>query len=273
MSKIFRVKVEELKHESFKENLLGRVQAFSYVVEFQKRGLPHIHILLIMYPESKLHSPSQYDSFVSAEIPDEINQPYLYSLVFKHMLHGPCGPANPDNVCMRDGKCKNHYFKEFNDTTNHAPNGYPVYRKRNNGCIAHACGRVLDNRWVVPYNLYLLAKFDCHINIEICSTIKLVKYLYKYVYKGHDRVACSVSPSDAQENIDEISAFQIGRWIAPPESCWRIFSFPLNEMQPPVLTFQLHLPNYQYTSFLATDPIFRILEGTQPQRTMLTEFF
>lgn len=29
---------------------------------------------------------------------------------------------------------------------------------------------------------------DCHINVEVCLTIKAVKYLYKYMYKGHDKV-------------------------------------------------------------------------------------
>lgn len=51
----------------------------------------------------------------------------------------------------------------------------------------------LDNRWVVPYNPYLCQKFDCHINVEVCATIKAVKYIYKYVYKGHDRAQVEVT--------------------------------------------------------------------------------
>jgi hypothetical protein len=40
---------------------------------------------------------------------------------------------------------------------------------------------------VVPYNPYLSLLFNCHINVEVCTSIAVVKYLYKYVYKGHDR--------------------------------------------------------------------------------------
>jgi hypothetical protein len=29
-------------------------------------------------------------------------------------------------------------------------------------------------------------QYKCHINDEVCSSITVVKYLYKYVYKGHD---------------------------------------------------------------------------------------
>ncbi len=48
-------------------------------------------------------------------------------------------------------------------------------------------GFVFDNRWVVPYNPYFTMRYKCHINVEVCSSITTVKYLYKYVYKGHDR--------------------------------------------------------------------------------------
>ena len=51
-----------------------------------------------------------------------------------------------------------------------------------------ADGRQLDSRWVVPHHLWLCQMFDCHINVKICAPIHAVKYVYKYIYKGHDRV-------------------------------------------------------------------------------------
>ena len=44
----------------------------------------------------------------------------------------------------------------------------------------------MDNSWVVPYNPYLTLKYNAHINLELCSTVKSVKYLYKYIYKGYN---------------------------------------------------------------------------------------
>ena len=61
-------------------------------------------------------------------------------------------------------------------------------------------GAQVDNRWVVPYNPYLLLKFNAHINVEICSTVSAVKYLYEYVYKGHDRVIIEFKAGG--ENVD-----------------------------------------------------------------------
>ena len=61
-------------------------------------------------------------------------------------------------------------------------------------------GIELGNRCVVPYNSYLLLKFNAHINVEICSTASAVKYLYKYVYKGHGRAIIGFHTGEYTEN-------------------------------------------------------------------------
>ena len=68
----------------------------------------------------------------------------------------------------------------------------------------------LDNRWVVPYNPYLLLKYNAHINVEIFSTVSAVKYLYKYVYRGHDRAIIELQSSDHTDKprqVDEVSNY------------------------------------------------------------------
>ena len=95
----------------------------------------------------------------------------------------------------------------------------------------------LDNRWDVPFNAYLCALFDAHINVEICSTVKAVKYFYKYVYKVHDRGVFEVSVPTPEEDtsnnkkrteVDEIARFMDARYISPPEAFWHIFHFSLH---------------------------------------------
>ncbi len=127
------------------------------------------------------------------------------------MLHGPCGVAQKSTPCFRDGKCSKKFPKAFSAVTTTAEHGYPLYRRGDNGRFVNVGGAKLDNRWVVPYNPYLLLKYNAHINVEICSTVSAVKYLYKYVYKGHDRAivefksSCNGPDTAGPKRVDEIS--------------------------------------------------------------------
>jgi hypothetical protein len=78
-------------------------------------------------------------------------------------------------------------------------NGYPIYRHRDNGRTVKVRRVQLDNHWVVPYNPYLAAKYDCHINVEICLSIAAIKYLFKYVFKGHYHATIKIRGNDMQE--------------------------------------------------------------------------
>jgi hypothetical protein len=49
----------------------GQVIAYVYVIEFQKRGLPHAHILLTLAKENKMITAKEVDAVISAQFPDE----------------------------------------------------------------------------------------------------------------------------------------------------------------------------------------------------------
>ena len=273
VARVFYGKLEAMKDMLFKKHILGVVVAYVYVVEFQKRGLPHAHFLLIMDSTYKLVVPEQYDRLISAELPDKQKYPDLYALGVKHMMHGPCGALNPKNVCMQQNECKCRYPRPFNENTAQGKDSYPVYRRRDDGSRAKVRGKMLDNRWVVPYNPYLLRMFNCHINVEVCSSIKAVKYLYKYIYKGHDRASFSIDQPDADGNIDEIKRYVDARWVTPPEAMWRIFGFPLCANFPPVLQLPLHLPNMHRVAFNAQADLKNVVASENASKSMLTEYF
>ena len=46
----------------------------------------------------------------------------------------------------------------------------------------------IDNKWVVPYHPFFSLKYGAHINVEVVNSVEEIKYLYKYVTKGHDKV-------------------------------------------------------------------------------------
>ncbi|GAA0159948.1 hypothetical protein LIER_38951 [Lithospermum erythrorhizon] len=124
---------------------------------------------------------------------------------------------------------------EFSEYTTHETGNYPVYRRRNNGRTVKVRGHILDNRWAIPYNPSLLAEFNCHLNVEICCDIKAVKYLYKYIHKGHDKVMFRIGSDNESSVVNEIADFQNARWVSPVEAVWRIYGFPLFGMYPAVM--------------------------------------
>ncbi|XP_047268003.1 uncharacterized protein LOC124898400 [Capsicum annuum] len=91
VTKVFREKLQDLKDQIFKKKIFGPIAAHVFIVEFQKRGLPHIHLLLILEQGYKITSPDNYDKFIFAELPDKEEFPILHDLVVKHMMYGPCG--------------------------------------------------------------------------------------------------------------------------------------------------------------------------------------
>ena len=94
VSRVYRAKLRSLMDLLTKKKYFGDVAAYVHVTKFQKRGLPHEHILLIMKSVSKLTSLDGYDKVISIKIPDKGKYHMLHNLVVKHMLHGPCGVLN-----------------------------------------------------------------------------------------------------------------------------------------------------------------------------------
>uniref|UniRef100_K3ZCL8 ATP-dependent DNA helicase n=1 Tax=Setaria italica TaxID=4555 RepID=K3ZCL8_SETIT len=272
--RVFRAKLEQMKKQLLEEHILGKVKAYTYVVEFQKRGLPHAHFLLIMTGKYKLTCPEQYDRLISVELPNKQKYPELYKMVIKHMMHGPCGTLNKNCPCTKNRKsCKDYYPRQFNATTIQGKDSYPLYRRRDDGHNEIVRGHKLDNRWVVPYNPYLLQMFNCHINVEVCSSIKAVKYLYKYIYKGHDRASVCVNGTSEKEDIDEIRQYIDARWVTPPEALWRIYGFELSKTNPPVMQLQLHLPNMHMVSYHGKKEITEVINREGVEKSMLTAYF
>ncbi len=189
---VFNLKLDTLLKDS-KDGVLGNVIAKIWVIEFQKRGLPHAHILLILDEALKLRTAEDYDSMVSAEISNLIRHPEAYEMITSCMVHGPCGLNFLNAQCMEQGKCKKRYPRSFSEETRCDVDGYPEYQRRQTHIFVDPkTQRMVDNRWIVPYNLHLATKYHAHINVEICSSIFVVKYMYKYVYKGPDHATTIV---------------------------------------------------------------------------------
>lgn len=176
---------------------------------------------------------------------------------------------------MGRGSCKKKYPKDFQEETTMGTDGYPSYR-RPQVQPAQLCGKQVDNRDVVPFNKHLLLKYNCHINVEACGSVKAVKYIYKYIYKGHDvadvliRVNDGSSASFAQH--DEIKQYVNGRYVSAPEAMWRLLENKMHDRSHSVIKLAVHSP-MQHLVYFKEGKEAQALAAAAGKKTMLTAWF
>ena len=88
-----------------------------YTVEFQKRGMPHAHILLWLSDSNKLENEKHKDEVISGELPHPDLYPKLSKAVKTNMIHGPCRVARFNAPCMKEGRCSKFFPKKFRHKT------------------------------------------------------------------------------------------------------------------------------------------------------------
>ncbi|XP_075665627.1 uncharacterized protein LOC142635332 [Castanea sativa] len=113
LARAFKVKLDALLQDIKKGQHFGKVVAVVYTIEFQKRGLPHAHILVFLHPDDKYSVPKDIDSIISAEIPDSLEDSIGHEVVKQSMMHGPCGATRPNSPCMVDNSCTKHFPKHL----------------------------------------------------------------------------------------------------------------------------------------------------------------
>jgi len=218
--------------------------------------LPHAHILLWLYPRDKLEFAEAINYVICAELPDPVRFPKLYATLTNFMIHGPCGFARPHSTCMKDRRCSKFYPKKFVGRATFDVAGYLVYRRRDMGVTVVKNDVVLDNRSIVPYNPKLIMKYQSH-----------VKYLFKYIIKGVDRVTVALQQGD-DECVDEIQQYYNCRYLSPSESIWRIFAFPIHSRWPSIQRLTFHMPGDQRVVFNDNSDFGVVLDRNRSKKTM-----
>jgi len=243
-----------------------------YTIEFQKHGLPHTHILVFLKSKYRCVKAEQIDKIISVEIPDKDVEPELFNIVTSLMIHGPCGPQNKGSPCMdKKKKCTKHFPKKFVEHTVIDQDRFPVYRRRDNGASVKKGESFADNRFVVPYNKVLLLKYKAHINVEWCNQTRSIKYLFKYVNKGNDRVTANFYGGGKADGtttcFNEIKMYYDCRYLSACEAAWRIYSFDIHFREPSVERLNYHLENEQSVTYEDHENIEEVIEKAQGKTT------
>jgi len=284
VARVFNLKVRDLLDQLKHKQVFGPWRGWVWTIEYQKRGLPHLHLLLFLKTDVQFLTLVYIDRFISAEIPteDDFIGQQLRTIIESTMVHTQCVWGNGNALCMKDlnpavvTTCHMGYPRDILEETTVPENGYPLYRRRNTGryFIIPVPGSggtltaVIDNRRVVPYSPYLSLRYNAHINVEVCGSVQAVKYIHKYIYKGGDRATVSV-----ESEHEGIKRYLHGRYLGPTEAVWRLFEFDMHDEQLPVTHLSLHMPGQQAIYFVGHDDPDHIRDLIEGSMTTLMAFF
>ena len=169
VARVFNLKLKALMKRLLEDNFFGKTKAHFYVVEFQKRGLPHAHILIILDDENKI-TDDNVDNFISAEFPDENTNPRLFENFQKFQIHTPCDTDEDAwRFCRfnRDS-CEKRFPKDYEEKTFENPEtGYSYYRRRNDNRGFYMTRRRMNNRKEVIEQRQMFERHGIIIGVHI----------------------------------------------------------------------------------------------------------
>ena len=168
---------------------------------------------------------------VSAEIPDEASDPELYAIIMRFNRHPENHLPISHGRCSKRGRCTWGFPKDIQETTTLNEHGRVLYRRRRD-----------SDRWVVSYMPFLSRLLNCHVNVDICFTVNVFMYLYKYLFKGPDHTLFMIA---IDEEVDEIRDYINARYLSASEAAWRIMEYTVTRKEPAVKTLAIHLPDLQ----------------------------
>ncbi|GKF09935.1 hypothetical protein Tco_0044159, partial [Tanacetum coccineum] len=217
-----------------------------YVIEFQKRGLPHAHILLWLEEHSKCKTPGEVDDIISAEMPSPTANPDGYKVVTHYMLHGSCGKDARNAACTSDGKCSKHFPKPFLAETFLDEDGYPHYRRRDNKATFKNGNFIYDNKHVGP------------------NRATIVNQRKHKKWNDYGNRKCSGSGRD--KKLPEHQVLPNARHLVD-------FSFDIHYTYPSVMQLSFHLPNQNAITLRDLKRLPALLQRDGIDVTMFTDWF
>jgi len=252
--------LNQIRHKE----VFGAGLGWVWTIKYQKRYLPHLHLLVFLRTEYPFLTAANIHGFISAELPptDVAVSQKLIGIIEITMVHTHGVTQAEKALCMQGldpmsvQTCQKGYPPTFQEETIINKDGYPTYRRRNTGQSLTITFKsngaditaIVDNRRVVPYSPYLSLHYKAQINMEICGSVKAVKYIHKYIYKRGDCATVIIN-----DEHDEIQHYLHGRSIGPTEAVWRLFEFSTHGEEPPVMHLALHLLNEQPIYFREED--------------------
>jgi hypothetical protein len=199
VTRVFQMKTKQLIENMKKRHVFDKCESVVWIVKYQKRELSHIHLLIFLRSKNRFLILKRIDDIVCAKLSNSVlNFDEIFrDIIQEQMIHKSCEVANFFEICMiriaiDNHICFKHYSRSFLKFIVVKKNEYSKYKRRNDErtwIVSLLEDRIFtfDNRWIVSYNLYLSLRYKTYINMKICTIVKIIQYVHKYVYKSDDQ--------------------------------------------------------------------------------------
>jgi len=144
-----------------------------------------------------------------------------------------------NSPCTRNDFCLWGYPKEFELSTTLNTHPRVCYK-----CIQD------EHRYVGSSIPFLSRLLDCHVNVDICFTVNVFMYLYKYLFKGPDQTLFNIISDECR---DEIADYIHARYLSASEAEWRILEYNIWKKLPSVKLLSIHFSDEHLSQMYRTN--------------------
>ncbi|XP_010480868.1 PREDICTED: uncharacterized protein LOC104759661 [Camelina sativa] len=239
VARIFKIKLESLLKDLTEKRLLGKTKAAMYTIEFQKRGLPHVHILLWMDAKTNTNSPCMKDGRCSKLFPKK------YEDITKVGSDGyPIYRRRRSEHFVEKGgiKCDNRYVVPYNAKLSLR------YRAHIN---VEWCNQSSSIKYLFKY-----------INKDPDGVAVIVEPANKTTNEDTD---IGGPTGQTEKNKNEIKDFFDCRYVSASEAIWRIFKFSIQYRSTPVQKLSFHVEGKQPAYYDEDEEIEDVLDRVTNQ--------
>jgi hypothetical protein len=229
---IFRLKLNGLMKFIESRRTLGKVLAFVWRIEYQKRGLPHAHVLF--WTDYDTSSIPAVEKVVNVRLPKDSpfqadrNMTCDFRILIEHyQMH-----KHSKRCWTAERSCRFGYPQPVEEQT--------VIRR-----YRYVMARDEAERNVVPHNPAILAAFRCHHCLEVIHSDQCIGYVLKYCSKNSDDGQVSLDrvryEGRSVSRAEKLEYFAASRISSACECFAGICGYWRHHMKPAVTVLNIHL--------------------------------
>jgi hypothetical protein len=180
------MKTKQLIEDVKKRHVFDKCENVVWIVKYQKRELSHIHLLIFLRSKNRFLISKRINDIICAKLSNSFlnRDEVLRYIIQKQMIYESCEIANFFEICMirtaiDNHICFKHYSQSFLKFIVLEKNKYSKYKRRNDErtwivFLFEDRIFIFNNRWIVSYNSYLSLRYKIHINVKICTIVKII---------------------------------------------------------------------------------------------------